>query len=463
VRVLVIGIDGASPLLVDRWIDRLPNFRRFRDEGVLGPSVPPCPAQTPVAWTTFLTGQNPGRHGIFSFVTRRPGSYERSIARPDRIRSRTLFQVLSAHGKRLGAVNVPMSTYTDVNGVMIPGFLDRQEGQPQPARVAADLEARFGSTRLVGDVETEYLRGVRDDPDRFFARVDAITEQQRDVCLHLMAEEPWDLFMTVFMGGDRVQHFFWKHVDPQHPDHVRDVYSDRFEAYYRTLDRLLGEFLAQCPRDAVAVLVSDHGFCPVAHEVILNNYLADSGFAVAANGDVDHTRSRAVAYGYGDVWVNLKGREPHGVVAPGDEYEALRDAIVAALEAVTIDGTRPVKRVVKREVVYWGAHLDEAPDLVTVFQPGWQAARRPAIVAQRRDGRYVKDDPLWSGGHDGTHDPVDVPGILGFLGPRVDRGTLPATTHLWDVAPTILRIMGLPVPPDMDGAPLPLRDADREP
>lgn len=460
--MLVIGIDGASPVLVDRWIDHLPHFKRFRDEGVLGQSLPPCPAQTPVAWTTFMTGKNPGKHGIFSFVTRQPGTYERRIARPDRIRSRTLFQILSAHGKRLGVVNVPMSTYHDVNGVMISGFLDRQEGQPQPARIAANLEARFGITRLVGDVETEYLRGVKNEPDRFFERVEAITEQQLDVCLHLMAEEPWDLFMTVFMGGDRVQHFFWKHVDPRHPDYVWDAYSDRVEAYYRKLDRLLGAFLARCPRDVMVILVSDHGFCHVAREIVLNNYLADSGFVIATDGDVDHARSHAVAYGYGDIWVNLKGREPHGIVTPGDEYEALRDAICAALEAVTIDGTHPVKRVVKREAVYWGDHLDEAPDLITVFQPGWQAARRPAIATRRSDGRYVKNDPIWSGGHDGTHDPADVMGILGFLGPRVDRESLPSIVHLWDVAPTILRIQGLPVPPDMDGTPLPILDVAGE-
>ncbi len=129
-KVLVIGIDGLSPILVEKWIDDLPTFRRFKNEGILGLSIPPCPAQTPVAWTTFMTGKNPGKHGIFSFAARKYGTYGRVIASPGNIMSKNLFQIASEQGRKVGSVNVPMSTFQGVNGFMIPGFLDKQEGIP---------------------------------------------------------------------------------------------------------------------------------------------------------------------------------------------------------------------------------------------------------------------------------------------------------------------------------------------
>lgn len=100
-KVLVIGIDGASPLLIERWIEELSTFRKIKTQGQLGLSVPPTPAQTPVAWTTFMTGKNPGKHSIFSFIMRKRGTYERQIAQPTMIKSKTLWRLLSERGKKL--------------------------------------------------------------------------------------------------------------------------------------------------------------------------------------------------------------------------------------------------------------------------------------------------------------------------------------------------------------------------
>ena len=188
-KILVIGIDGLSPILVEKWIDQLPNFRRMKEEGVLGVSIPPCPAQTPVAWTTFMTGKNPGKHGIFSFAARKFATYEREIARPKNIQSKTLFQIISEQDKKVGAVNVPMSTFQGVNGFMIPGFLDEREGIPQPIRIRNAIHNKFGISKLIGDVETDILSNVEVEPDIFFNRVEEITEMQLDICLYLMEYE----------------------------------------------------------------------------------------------------------------------------------------------------------------------------------------------------------------------------------------------------------------------------------
>ncbi|MFQ6076328.1 MAG: alkaline phosphatase family protein [Candidatus Bathyarchaeia archaeon] len=454
-KVLVLGLDGASPLLVDRWIEGLSNFRRFRDEGVFGLSIPPSPAQTPVAWTTFMTGKNPGKHGIFSFAQRSPGSYGRRIIRPELIRSRTLWEILSHHGKRVGVINVPMSTYNGFSGFMVPGFLDRMEGVPQPSKIREKIVRRFGRGRVVGDVDLETLRRVRSDPDHFIERVYAITDELADISLYLLGAERWDFFMTVFMGTDRLGHFFWKYVDRNHPNYTLNGFNDRVRGYYRMIDDIIARLLEAIPEETLVILLSDHGFCPVSREVFLNNYLQEFGYLESTNGKVNLEKSRAIAHGYGDIWLNVEGREPSGLVEEGREYEDLREGIIESLEGLRIDGEGPVQRVVRREEVYWGPYVAEASDLIAVFNRGWQAARRPEILNKRRDGRYVNDDPLWSGGHDGTHDPREVPGVLGFLGPDVIRGSSPLRAHLWDLAPTILRAMNIPVPGDMDGRVLP--------
>ena len=137
---------------------------------------------------------------------------------------------------------------------------------------------------------------------------------------------------------------------------------------------------------------------------------------------------------------------------PGEEYEGVRDGVIAKLQDVTIDGQSPIKGVRRREEVWWGERLKEAPDLTAIFNPGYQAARWPEIMAKKGQGSYANKNPRWSGGHDGTHDPVDVKGIIGLLGPGIGAGR-DIDVQLWDVAPTILRLMKVANPADMDGEP----------
>jgi predicted AlkP superfamily phosphohydrolase/phosphomutase len=449
-KILVLGIDGLSPFLVEKWMDALPNFRRMKEAGILGVSIPPCPAQTPVAWTTFLTGKNPGKHGIFSFAARKFGTYDREIARPSKILSKTLFQLLSKQGKRVGAVNVPMSTFQGVKGFMIPGFLDEYEGIPQPTRVRNAIHDKFDISKLVGDVEIEILSQVETEPDSFFDRVMQITERQLDVCLYLLEVERWDLFMTVFMGADRIQHFFWKYIDPTHPHYSKSRYSQKFKEYYIKLDRVLGRFLDHHEEGMLTFLVSDHSFCPVARELFLNNYLQELGVLTSTQGRVDLENSKALSYGYGDIWLNVKDREPNGFVLPGKEYQKVSAAITSHLKGLSVWGMSPIKDVKKREELYWGPYLERGPDLVTIFNIGWQAARRPEIINETERHKYVTEDLRWSGGHDGTHDPTDVPGLLGILGTDLKSNEI-LRVNLRDLTPTILKAMGRHLPSDMDG------------
>ncbi|MBO3802841.1 MAG: alkaline phosphatase family protein [Candidatus Brockarchaeota archaeon] len=453
-KVVVLGFDGASPDLVDEWIDHLPALGRFKDRGVLGRTVPPVPAQTPVAWATFMTGKNPGKHGVFSFIARRSGTYERDVAEPKKLKSKTIWKIVREAGKKAVTINVPM-TDAEEGVTSVPGFLSSLEGVPQPKSLGEKVARKFGIDRVRGDLGTETLDRVDTDPDLFFEEVNEITEEMAEISLCLLQEESWDLFMPVFMGLDRIQHFFWKCVDPNHPRHEESEYGELVRKFYVKIDEIAGEFLKSAGEDALTMVVSDHGFCPVHTEVVVNDYLAEEGFLEARDGEIDLEGSMAVSYGYGDVWLNVKGREPRGVVSAGEEYEKTRDGIMECLGKIEVGGKRPIKAAKRREELWWGPYLNEAPDLTAIFNVGYQAARRPLITNGPR--RYVNLNPRWSGGHDGTHDPGDVPGILGIVGPGIPKGKR-VEARLWDLAPTILDLMGIPIPADIDGKPLALKD-----
>jgi predicted AlkP superfamily phosphohydrolase/phosphomutase len=452
-KVLVIGFDGASPILIEKWIKELPTFDMFRKEGSSGLIVPPIPAQTPVAWTTFMTGKNPGKHGIFSFATREIGTYERKIANPEMVKAKTLWHMLSDDGKRVGVINVPMCGAENVRGFLVPGFLSGKEGFVYPSNTQSQIKRNFGTDKVAGDVEIDVLERVHTDPSLFFERINQITDEMAEICLHLLREEEWEFFMTVFLGTDRIQHFFWKYVDSAHPKFQEDVWGEYVKKFYIKIDKIVSRFLERVNEDTLIMVLSDHGFCPVSKEMVVNNYLEELGFLTTTElGKIDLERSKAVSYGYGDVWLNVKGREPKGIVDPKSEYEGVRTEICNKLKRIEIDGEKPIRDVKKREQLYQGPCLNNAPDLTTIFNIGWQAARRPEIMDRNETKRYVNDNPRWSGGHDGTHDPLDVPGIINVLGPGV-QAAKELRVHLWDAAPTILHLMGVPIPSDMDGKP----------
>lgn len=455
-KVLILGFDGASPKLVDEWIHYLPAFKKFRRQGVFGQTIPPIPAQTPVAWTTFMTGMNPGNHGIFSFALRKKRTYERKIIEPAMIKPKILWRILSEANKRIGVVNVPMCDVENINGFIIPGFLSRSEGISQPASIKAKIKRKFGIERLIGDLEIDTLKKAHSDPELFFEKVNQITDEMAEICFYLIQEEKWDFFMAVFMGTDRIQHFFWEYVDSDHPKFEENALSELVKRFYMKIDKITGRFLECVDEDTLVIVLSDHGFCPIHKELILNNYLEEQGFLTTTkSGKIDLEKSKAVSYGYGDIWLNVKRREPKGIINLEKEYENIRTEITNELKKIEIDGEKPIRDVKKREQLYWGSYLNQAPDLTTIFNIGWQAARQPEITKRNKHKRYVNDNPRWSGGHDGTHDPKDVPGIIAIKGPET-QGPKEITVPLWDLAPTILRLFGIPIPKDMDGKPIPL-------
>ena len=287
-----------------------------------------------------------------------------------------------------------------------------------------------------------------------------------------LVRSDWDLLVAVLMASDRVQHMMWRHIDPQHLRHDPEeakLYGDAILGVYRTLDDVVGAVRKNLPRETALFVISDHGFASFRKGVNLNRWLEEEGYLVLG-GDpssgvgagehefwevADWRRTRAYVPGLAGICLNVLGREPVGAVEPGAQYQKLREEIRRKLEALTDPetGQRVIHRVYRREELYEGPYLDELPDLIVGYERGYRTERTSLKVGARRSV-IVPNRTKWCGDHI-TVDPELVPGVL-----FCNRKVTTAEPRLIDLAPTILTLLGVPVPPGMDGQALTLGESE---
>ncbi len=466
-RVFIFGIDGGTFNVVGPMLEagRLPNLARLRAEGAAGLLYTVYPPLTAPAWATFQTGLNPGRHGIFDFLAPPRYGYYRRLQNASALAAARIFDTLSSAGRTVGAVNVPLTfPPRPVNGFIIPGMLTPRFADKYlyPPSIGAELR-RVGEYFI--DMDAANFEEGRDEA--FVDDLYRVSEARKKTALYLWRTRRPDFFMVTFTGVDRLMHFFW-----DRPDLVW--------AHYEWLDAALGEFMAAGGEDVTTLVVSDHGFGPAEREVDLAGHLVRHGFMTmrkketpsprrvmdalakldpwklrkrlprrwraAARGRimetlsvfaaVDWNRTKAfpgTATQYG-VYLNVAGREPEGTVARAD-YEKVRADLIASL-----DDLYPglAGRALRREEVYYGPFLDDAPD---VYVPLWEDGVRlkefsddPAVAPRRRrPGEHRRE------------------GVFLARGPAISAGAAPAEATLADVYPTVMYVMGEAVPAGLDG------------
>jgi predicted AlkP superfamily phosphohydrolase/phosphomutase len=501
-KAIVLGMDGAAPGLIERGVDRgeLPGFARMMAEGAWGPLRSTVPAESPQAWTSFATGVNPGRHGVFGFMIRRPGAYGCEIGSSAAVRAPALWQLASSEGLRVGVINVPF-TYPPraLNGFVVAGMMtpDLQS----PFTYPPDL--RDALLRAVPDYRITHGLGRTQlgDPRKTLVRDSPATLAAREKAMRWLADrDDPDLLVCVFTVLDRLQHFLWADMDERHPAHDQASASDCREAIatgYRQLDGILVRTLEAAGEETLVVVVSDHGFEGVARTFYANAWLAERGFlaltgapdepsawtrrlaragrravATLPGGDrvrerlrarrllsdafiraIDWPRTRAWFGQDRGVWLNIAGREPQGIVQPGKEYEQLREQLAVDLESLEDPetGQRLVAKVHRREEIYTGPETGNAPDLII----------EPARNTDDYSGRYVLSERLGFDGpgrFTGPSAPISghhtSEGVLFLRGPGVRAGARIAQAGIVDVAPTIMSALGLPGAEAMNGRPL---------
>lgn len=504
-RVLVIGLDSAPLAWVERWVaeGRMPNLGRLMAHGAMGILRTVNPPLSPAAWSSFATGMLPAKHGVYDHVYRRPESYDLAPTNSRRRMGKTLWQIIGEQGGKVGVINVP-ETYppTPVNGFLISG-MDTPSDEADwayPPELKAELDRVVGGYRVFG-------RRSKENLSRAIAGMHQTIPMRCRTAEYLWSKYQPDFMILVFMETDIIQHKCWKYMDPAHPEYTPEGaqrYGSVIPDIYTLVDQELKPLLEQVDERTTVIIMSDHGAGPLYKSLYLNNWLVSHGLMhfkrdavtrikralfqlgftpenmlnLAATlrlgmvdqitslikdkmgnqdrttlaqrlflswADVDWPRTKAYALGgyTTGFYINLKGREPQGCVAPGDEYEMVCEEIMHRLMQWRDDttGQPVVEQVYRREELHQGPYVERMPDVIFM-------ARDEAYVGfgghEFGNNALMRSSPLFNAHH-------RMDGMVALYGSAIRRGTRLDTYSIVDLAPTILYLLGYPILADMDG------------
>ena len=466
-RVLLVGWDGADWDVLDPLLaaGELPALHGLVERSRRGVSRSCLPSHSWAAWPTFLTGRDPGWHGVFDILEYRPGAMRRMPVSSRSILAPIWPDRLSEAGKTVLLLNVPL-TYPPpaIRGVVIAGGV-------VPPRTTYSYPPDVGA-RLGWPINGGSWTTFRHRPDDFVADLEGLTRRRAAAMRALLDEEPWDVACLVFVSTDRAQHCLLEYVHPEHPDYPEASASpvaERVRGLYRLLDQELASLLERTDDDDLVIFMSDHGHHPCTRAVSMSKVLEQLGFLRFAPGSalvnlLSWGRVRSVARVVYDrlglhgrvalptppiawaqtraytsvvstgegVSVNLAGREPGGTVERAD-YERVRDELAQALldfrDPET--GAAPIGGVLRKEEVLSGPYLDRAPDLLLEAAPLYSLSHARRLVE--------KADWL-----SGDHRPE---GVYAMVGPGITPGDGPEIS-LTDFAGQITEAVGLEPDPD---------------
>lgn len=431
-RVAAIGLDGVPHRMIRDLTGRgvMPATAKLFDLGHDCAMETCQPPVSSVAWTSFMTGANPAKHGIFGFMERRRESSGIYFPNASQIQAPTLWDILTAAGKTTVAVNIPQ-TYParETNGVIISGF------------VAVDLEKAVYPHSLVAAlrkmdyrIDVDY-QNADERKEAFFKDLFYTLKKRRDVLLYLLEKTPWDLFIGVFTGTDRLLHYFWNdYEDPQSPWHQTVL------DYFRAIDTVIGELTEKMGLDTALLMLSDHGFARLEKEVYLNAWLRQQGYLhfladpPRSYEDIDLGRSRAFALDPGRIYINAAGMKDKSL-SGGDLAARLAEELLGLRDEKT--GRAIISKVLSRDELYAGPLIHKAPDLVLCGADGYDLK-----------GSITKNELLGRGKFTGMHTADDA---FFFM---LDISSVKKPPHIQDIAPTILGLLNIAAPSHMDGASL---------
>ncbi len=494
-RLLIVGIDAATLKLVRPWAEQgyLPHLSRFFCEGAWGVLRSTVPPFSPAAWSTFATGKNPGKHGVLTFAQTFPDAYEPRFINASCRAGKPFWEIAAERGICGGIINLPFSyPPRGFNGFMVAGMLspaiDRR--MTSPPEIFDELRA------LCADYQVDVNIANRRDPQAprlFLERALRNVENRTRVATGLYRSHRPPLFCVVYTSTDRVCHYYFREMERwQHGEPTE--FGDAILNVYRKVDEGIGALLAEAGEDADVLVVSDHGAGPIRARLSMQRALARAGllserkpglarrllrqallglarslprtivrrvierFTGASNWALSQFRAgsidfaRTLAYAAEDVegaFVNLRGRQPRGIVEPGEQYEQVRDRIIEVLAALTdpATGKRVARRVYRREELWHGPFVANLPDVV-MEQADWIYDTKPTSTFDPEDVFYSVEGAGKPGLFDTGRHTRD--GMLLALGPHIRPGEL-AETDIVDIPATALALLGCAVPGDFDG------------
>ncbi|HLG28773.1 MAG TPA: alkaline phosphatase family protein, partial [Candidatus Brocadiales bacterium] len=389
-KVLVIGLDGATFDLIKPWVKdgKLPTLKRVLEKGAHGVLLSTHQSNSPQAWTSFMTGKNAGKHGIFDFVEPVPNSYDVKFINASYRNGKTLWRIISNAGEKVVVINVPITfPAEEVNGCLISGWDSPGLSQDSvyPPDLLREINKEVGNYILEPGVEG-FVHKRR--LDLALNKMYESMESRFKTAKYLLKNKDWDFFAVVFTSIDRAQHYFWKYINPNHPNYDpkdREGFGNAIYSIYQKLDNALNNLINALSEDVTIFIMSDHGGGPSSNKTFyINHWLAEQGFLKFASNNSIKSRIKEAGLKYlrtinlllkgflsrrmkeklvrifpdlrnrvdstlclsgidwhntlaysrenaPTIWLNLKGRELNGIVEPGSEYEKVRDDIINRL------------------------------------------------------------------------------------------------------------------------------------
>lgn len=474
-KLLVIGIDGGTldvilPMIED---SKLPNLGKLLETGSYGTLLSTIPPVTAPAWSSFITGTNPGQHGVFHFFKKERNRQDKGkrkvLINLRHMKGLPFWRVLNEHGLRVGLINIPLTYPPEhVDRFMISGMLvpKGSSDYTYPPGLLSKLDNyHVDIDGLMAQNEWRGKKLIKENREVFIRNVFNLSRTRAHNALKLMKDEQWDLFMVVFTGSDRICHFFWEDQNSGKSP------SSIVEDYYISLDSMIGKLVEEAGEDTCKLVMSDHGFGPAPTKRINafvlakqlketvfsscspffylgNRLLAKIGIAkrIALEDFVDSKRSRIsfepIYANFLGISINTSGDDGCGIVRPGEEYQTLRKKIIKQLENLSdpVSGKRLVEKVHTRESLYQGSFVKDAPDIVVQFsydcKVGFSPLKR-ALVCEDKN-------PIRTGEHRRE-------GLFIASGSQITSGCLEMELFIQDVTPTILYLLGAPIPESYDG------------
>lgn len=394
-RACVVGLDGVPCSMIRRFVDAgvMPRIGEIARAGALSDMTVSLPEISSVSWSTFMTGKNPGEHGIFGFTDLHAGTYTQSFPSFRDLKTETIWDRLGEHKMRSVVINQP-ATYParPIHGALVSGFvavhLDKSVFPARYLRTVRDLDYQI-------DLD---LEEVRTRPDLLFPRLHALLKVRERLMDVLWGEEKWNLMQVVITGTDRLHHFIMDaYEDESHAHHAA------FLDYYRAVDAFVGRVYDRFSADAEAkgfFVLSDHGFCRTRFEVNVNAVLAQHGYlAFAAPGasSIDAISERATAFALDParIYLHKRGKYPRGGVTRERE-DALLSELADRFASLTHQGERVIRHVFYGRDVYSGPEAPNGPDLLLVPTPGFDLKGRvgaaDVVVPRRLQGMHTWED-----------------------------------------------------------------------
>ncbi len=433
-RVIVLGFDGLEPTMVRKWVAQgyLPTFARMMEEGAFGDLITVLPPSSASAWTSAITGVNPGKHGIYGFLnTSNPNASDTQVFNTSRDRGfRPVWDVLGDYDRTSCIINIPLSSPADsLKGLMIAGFPHASDDK-NSYYYPESLE------KILGDYTFDAFRVTcaKNREDRFLTKMQAISSKRLHLGLDLLGREDWDLYWLVFTFPDRYQHYLWKYMDKDHPmyDPVNgQVYGDKILEAYIQADHYLDEFLKRMREDDLMIVMSDHGFGYLYYTINTNNFIQRT------LGTTENVHC-ADFFG-GKFMINVDGPNAE------EKYLSIRNRLIEGLRSLKdpVRGDAIIDSIYLKEEIYTGPYVSSAPDVLCFERPGYLLFSLPNTP----DLRLLDGGPQPDKGFSGFH---RRRGTLALMGKHVRPGA-EGDARIVDIAAMIFSYLGVPAPGELDG------------